>query len=244
LSSETDTSDPVEWLKAGGVVITSAAILLELKLGAGAPLLEELALRRVANAMAAQRGIVSSEEQLDKALATFYVERNLLNHQQIADWLRSVHLHEASLRDYVREKILFERLRESLISDELVEKRFGMNPHEYARAEVQIFTFSTEGAAREFILAVHEQETQPIHGARRWLIRRETPEEASALIFSGEPEAIVGPVETDYQCYEVYRLLHRESGVLDTRLRRQLRNELFAERLKAELSRDPITFLL
>jgi len=225
-------------------VITSAAILLELKLGAGAPLLEELALRRVANAMAAQRGIVSSEEQLDKALATFYVERNLLNHQQIADWLRSVHLHEASLRDYVREKILFERLRESLISDELVEKRFGMNPHEYARAEVQIFTFSTEGAAREFILAVHEQETQPIHGARRWLIRRETPEEASALIFSGEPEAIVGPVETDYQCYEVYRLLHRESGVLDTRLRRQLRNELFAERLKAELSRDPITFLL
>jgi len=225
-------------------VITCAAVLVELKLGASAQLLEDLALRRVANAMAERHGIVNSEEEWDQALAAFYVERNLLDEQQIFDWRRSLRLEEVTLREYVRETVLFRRLRERLISDQSVERRFRMNPHEYARAEVGIFTFSTEGAGKEFVLAVREKETEPIHGARRWMIRRETPDEASALIFSAQPGDLVGPVETEYQCYEVYRVLRRESGVLDARLKKQLHNELFTELLKAELSRDPIKFLL
>ena len=173
-------------------MVTGAAVLVELKLGASAQLLEDLALRRVAKAMAERRGIVNSEQESDQALDAFCVERNLLDQQQIADWRRSLHLEEATLREYVRESVLFKRLRESLISDQSVEKRFRMNPHEYARAEVAIFTFSSEGAGKEFVLAVREKETEPIHGARRWMIRRETPDEASALIFSAQPGDIVG----------------------------------------------------
>ncbi len=225
-------------------MVTGAAVLVELKLGASAQLLEDLTLRRVAKAMAERRSIVHSEEELDQALAAFYMERNLLDHQQISDWRRSLRLEEATLREYVGETVLFRRLRESLISDQSVENRFRMNPHEYARAEVAIFTFSSEGAGKEFVLAVREKEIEPIHGARQWMIRRETPDEAAALIFSAQPGDIVGPAETNYQCYEVYRLLRRESGVLDARLKKQLRNELFDELLKAELSRDPIKFLL
>lgn len=53
----------------------------------------------------------------------------------------------------------------------------------------------------------------------------------------------MGPVEIDHQCHEVYRLLHRERPTLDSRLERQIRDELFDELLRVELTRDPIKFL-
>lgn len=76
------------------------------------------------------------------------------------------------------------------------------------------------------------------------MIRCETPDDAGALIFSARPGDLVGPVEVDYESYEVYRLLRCENPTLDVRLQAQIRDELFDELLKAELARDPLIFLL
>jgi hypothetical protein len=150
---------------------------------------------------------------------------------------------EAAIPDYVRETTLLPRLRDKLVSSQMVRARFELNPHQYASAEVEVFIFSTEGAAREFMLAVHEKETEPNHGARRWLIRRETPNEAGALIFSTEPGELAGPVEIDYRCHEVYRIRQREQPALGADLYRQIGDELFDEILRLELARNPLTFL-
>ena len=232
-----------EWLIAGGVPLTGDALLLDLKLGPSAEFLGQLARRKVASAMSLRLGIIISEQELDEAVAAFYAERKLFGQQQILDWRHSMRIDEAAIREYVRETVLTPRLRDKLISDHQVSAQFAINPHQYARAEVEVFTFSSEGAALEFVLAVRERELESIHGARRWLRRRETPEEAGALIFSAEPGDLAGPVETDYQCYEVYRVLQREHPKLDAQLYRQIGDELFEELLNSELARHPLAFL-
>lgn len=54
----------------------------------------------------------------------------------------------------------------------------------------------------------------------------------------------MGPVEIDYQRYEVYRVLVCENPTLSVHLQTQIRDELFDELLQAELARDPLTFLM
>jgi len=233
-----------EWLKGGGIVITGDAIRLELKLGASAKLLEQLAFRKIAEAMVQRLEITTSEQELNEAMAAFYAERKLFDPSQILDWLRSMRIGEEAIREYVREALLFRRVRDKVIPDQAVHERFGLNPHLYARAEAEVFIFSSEGAAREFVLAVRENEIGPVHGARRWIARQEAPGEAGVLIFSAEPGDLAGPVEIGYQCYEVYRLLHRDKPTLDAHLQSTIRDELFGELLRAELARDPLTFIL
>lgn len=232
-----------DWLIAGGVPLTGEALLLELKVGTSAEFLNQLARRKAASAMTVRLGIIISAQELDEAVAAFYAERKLFGRQQIVDWRHSMQVEEAAIREYVRETMMTPRLRVKLISDPMVHARFAINPHQYARAEVEVFTFSSEGAAREFVLAVRERELESIHGARRWLARRETPEDAGALIFSAEPGDLAGPVEIDYQCCEVYRVLRREHPILDAELYRQIGDELFDELLSAELARHPLAFL-
>ncbi len=244
MSDEKGNSGQAEWLRVCGVAITDKAVMVELKLGSSAELLEKLALRKAANVIAQRLHITNSEQELGEAVAAFYAERKLFDPQQIRDWHRSLRLGEAALREYIRETILLRLLHKKLVSDQAVRERFAMNPHRYARAEAEVFIFSGEGAAREFVLAVREQETEPIYGARRWMIRCETPDDAGALIFSARPGDLVGPVEVDYESYEVYRLLRCENPTLDVRLQAQIRDELFDELLKAELARDPLIFLL
>ena len=217
--------------------------MLELKVGPSAEFLNQLGRRKLASAMALRLGITIAEPELDEAVAAFYAERKLFGAQQILDWRHSMRIEETAIREYVHETLLTPRLRHKLISESMVRTRFAADPHQYARAEVEVFTFSSEGAAREFVLAVRERELESIHGARRWLKRRETPEEAGALIFSAEPGELAGPVAIDYQCCEVYRVLHREHPSLDSQLNRQIGSELFDELLDSELARHPLAFL-
>jgi hypothetical protein len=244
LSGEKGNLGQTEWLRVCGIAVTDDAVMMELKLGASAQLLEKLALRKAAGAIARRMEITVSELELSEAVAAFYAEHKLFDRDQIRDWHRSLRLEEAALREYIRETMLSRLLRGRLFSDQAVRERFGMNPHRYARAEAEVFTFSSEGAAREFVLAVREQETQPIYGARRWMIRCETPDDAGALIFSARPGDLVGPVEIDYHRYDVYRILVCENPTLSAHLQTQIRDELFDEVLQAELARDQLTFLL
>jgi hypothetical protein len=243
LDDEETNPRTADWLIAGGVPVSGDALMLELKLGPSAEFLSQLARRKVASAMRLRLGIAISEKELDEAVAAFYAERKLFGPQQLLDWRHSMRIEEGAIREYVRETLLTPRLREKLISDAMVRAQFAINPHQYARAEVEVFTFSSEGAAREFVLAVRERELESIHGARRWFMRRETSEEAGALIFSAEPGELVGPVEIDYQCCEVYRVLNRQHPSLDAQLHRQIGDELFDELINAELVRHPFAFL-
>jgi hypothetical protein len=232
-----------EWLSAGGITIDAAAVLLDLKVGAADSFLHKLVIRKIAAAMAAAKGIVVSDRETEAALAAFYSDHRLFEQEQIDEWHRSVPIEPSALRDFIHEHILQRRLEEVLAPDDVVLERFGSNPHDYARAEVNVFTFETEGAADEFILAVREQEVQPF-GNRVHLFRRDAPPEVAAELYSAQTGDLVGPVESDDRRFRVYRLLHRDKPTLDGPLKKILRGEISAELIEAVLARQPRTFLL
>jgi hypothetical protein len=233
----------VGWAKTGEIVIADDAILLELKIGGGDQLLRNLALRKIAAAKAAERGITVSQQELQEALDAFCAERELFEEEQIELWRQSLHLPQSALAEYVRETVLANRLKEALTPDQAVNECFSASRHEYASAEVEVFGFESEGAAREFILSVREHETEPEGGESRQILRREAPEEIAASLFSAQPGEMLGPVETD-DGFEAYRLVDRKDAMLDDELREQIRDELFSQFLEAELTRNPLTFLI
>ena len=232
-----------EWLTAGGITIDAAVVLLELKVGAAGPFLHELLLRKVAAAMAVREGIVVSESEIEEALAAFYTQRSLFEREQIDAWHRSKPIEHLALRDFTREQVLRRRLGKHLVPDAIVIERFSANPHDYARAEVNVFTFETGGAADEFILAVREKEIQPF-GERVQIFRRDAPSDIAAVLYSAEPGELVGPVEMDDRRYWVYLLLHRERPTPDEQVKEILRTQIWNELLERELTRQPLAFLL
>jgi hypothetical protein len=232
-----------QWIKAGGAIIDCAAVLVELKAGSAPVFLENLMQRKIAAAIAVRKGIGVADAEIETALADFYVARGLFEPEQIAQWHRSLPIGEEELRGHLRERILHQRLAHEAVPEAAIVKRFSANPHEFARAEVNIFTFPIEGAASEFILAVREREIEPF-AERLRITRRDAPSEIAATLFAAEPGELVGPVEADDRRYQVYRLLHREEAILDDQLKEQLRAEMVTELLREELVREPQSFLL
>jgi hypothetical protein len=231
------------WIKAGGITVTSDAVLLDLKIGLGAEFLDELIRRKTAAAIATKRGISMPDDDLEEALASFYADRDLFEPEQVEQWCESMHLEQPAIRDYVVESALWELAKQELITDAQIEKRFAADRYEYARAEADLFSFKTVGEAKEFVLAVREHEVVPKGGVRKWLTRREMPEEIAAILMSADAEELVGPVENDQGAFDVYMLNRREEAVLDDSLRDEIRDKLFGELVEAELTRNPLTFL-
>ena len=231
------------WITGGGVTIGPGTILLELKLGGDADFLPSLLARKIAVALALKNNIVLSDAESEDALATFYSDRDLFEDAQISDWLLSRLLDEASVGDYVRETALVERARTALITDDAVRDRFASDRYEYGTAEVEVFEFATAGEAREFMLAVREKEAEATDGEHREMTRRDAPEEIAAALFSCGPDDLVGPVENDEGAFEVLVLRVRTEAELDDALHDQIRDEMFRQRIEAELTRAPMKFL-
>jgi hypothetical protein len=231
------------WVKAGGITIARDAVLLDLKIGIGAGFLDGLVRRKIAAAIAVKRGISLPQDELEEALAAYYADRDLFEPEQVDQWSESLRLEEQAVGEYVGEIALVEHAKQELITDEEIEKRFAAERYEYARAETEVFEFSTVGKAKEFMLAVREHEVTPEGGVRTQLTRREAPEEIAAMLLSAEPGELVGPVEAEEGSYEVYLLSHREEAVLDDSLREEIRDKMFDELVEAELILEPIRFL-
>jgi hypothetical protein len=231
------------WIAAGGVTLDADAVQLELKLGNGAEFLRDLLARKIAVALAIRRQITLSDDALDDALATFYSDRDLFEEAQIAGWLASMRLDEASVRGYVRETALIERARPILVTDDAVRDRFASDRYDYMEAGVEVFAFATAGEAKEYLLAVREHEAVARDGEQRQLARREAPEEIAAALFSCEPGDLVGPVENDGGGFEVFVLRSLTEAELDVELHEQLRLEMFRQLIEAELTRAPLKFL-
>ena len=230
------------WVRAGGIEVGAADVLLDLKLGSEGKYLDSLVRRKVAASIATQRGIAISEEELEEAVASFYADRGAFEEEQIEALRRSLRVDEDQVRAYVGEALLIERAEEVLISDEAVEKRFATEQYGYARAEVEVYVFATAGAAREFILAVREHELEPEGGDPRELVRRDAADEIAAILFTADPGDLVGPAEADDGSHEVYLLRKRQEASLDEDLMEEIREAMFEEIIETELARNPMKF--
>jgi parvulin-like peptidyl-prolyl isomerase len=240
---------PPDFAQAGGVAVTLEDLALAVKIGPGQALLNELLLRRLAAARAAQEGLAVPEDELDEAVGEFFAEADAFEEPQILAWLRSRNLTLEAVRAWVRETRLGQRVRERLVPDEAVEKRFHGSLHDYTRISAEVIEFESAGVASEVLLQLREQETawpKAVEQAGGMesvdVLRSEAPEEAAALLFSAAPGTLVGPVETDEGNHAIYRVLSKADPELDEDLQEQIRGELFTQEILRPLAKQPLTF--
>ncbi|MBI5365676.1 MAG: hypothetical protein HZA54_01460 [Planctomycetes bacterium] len=233
-----------DWLRCGPTAISDAAVLLALKLDpSGAALVTAIAERTAAVARARAEGLEFGPEEFDDARAAFYSARNLFESEEVAAWLKMHRLTAEAVDEWVREDCVIEAFRRQVASDAVVEAEFRAHRHDYAHAEVEVFSFDTEGKAREFKLAVWEGEIEPEAGEVQEMTRRETPEEIAAALFAAAPGELVGPRETEEETHEVYRLIARTEAELDDDLRTEIGERLFREAVAAEVDRHGMEFM-
>jgi len=231
------------YVHAGETGIEANEILLELKFDPAGEFLTALSRRKVAVAIARKRNVSVDEDEIEAAQIEFYTERDLFEDEQIAQWLAMMHLEAHDVRAHVRELALIERAALELFDDAKVADRFAGELHSYERVTAEAFEFSTLGKAREFILAVRENELIPAGGAALEMMRRTAPEEIAAELFSAEAGDLFGPFEKDSGAFGVLILRERKDAVLDDDLVAEIREQMFDELVETELARSPIRFL-
>lgn len=239
-----------EIARGGGVTASTADLLLSVKLGPGQALLQSVLARRAAAARARQDGLAAGEEAIEAALSDFFSERELFEEEQQEGWLRGFRLTREALAAHFAEVVLARKCREHLAPDAAVEKHFRSSPHRYARADVEVVAFPSQGAAAETALQLREGEiawgdaTSRAGGVEALnLTRSEAPEEVAAELFSAAPGAFLGPVETDEGGYALYRLISRSDPELDDELREEIREGLFGEEMSRLFEKQPVQLL-
>lgn len=132
-----------------------------LQIGPGQPLLNELLLRGLAGARAEAEaeGISVSDDELEEALSGSFSEVDAFEEPQIASWMAARRLSRDAVKEWVRGSLLGRKLRDHLVPDDVVEKRFHTSLHDYARIAAEVIEFESAGVASEVLLQLREQET-------------------------------------------------------------------------------------
>ncbi len=234
----------VFWARWGDITVSAEMVLLEAKLGPGRELIETIARRKCAAAMAWERGVVVSERDVEAASGRFYAAQGLGTLEDIRAWRTAHHLKEDAVRSYLREKLLIERLRELLAPASAVEERYRARRDELRLARVERFVLSSEDSASDFVLAVQNGEIEPRLGERLTFARSRYPAEIAADLGRAQEGQLLGPVAAGPKTWAVYRLLGWETPPLTADLCEDLRDEIFQEAVKASGAADALTFLL
>jgi hypothetical protein len=243
MAEKESAPDEAAYLIAGGVAIAADEILLGLKFDGAAEFLGILARRKIGVAIARKAGISPDDEEVEAALTDFYQARDLFEEDQITTWLGAMHLTSEQVRRFASENALVARARLEIVTDQMIAERFASEHHAFAWAKTEVFQFDSAGKAREFILAVREEELTPAGGASLAIVRCRAPEEIAAELFSADLGALVGPHEEDDGSHSVFILRERSDAILDDELREEIRGIIFDETIDEELARDPLKFL-
>tara|TARA_B100001123_G_scaffold404862_1_gene494690 strand:+ start:3048 stop:3782 length:735 start_codon:yes stop_codon:yes gene_type:complete len=234
----------------GGVSVSDGDLLLECKLDPELLLFEQLLLRRLASARAEAGGLKVTDDEVRAGLDEFYAERDLFEDDQIADWCARRQLSEDDIRAHVRCQLLADQLGSLWATEETVAHQYGTSRHDYAVVQIEMVEVESAGLAAELMIQVREGEISWLEAATRCggmttgeLQRRGAPEEIAAELFSVDPGALVGPVETDEGWHALYRVIARTEPELDEELRAQIRAEICEVELRRMLALEPIRFL-
>jgi hypothetical protein len=232
------------WARMGGITISDAMVLLEAKIGEGRALIESMARRKAAAAMAWEKGITVPERVVEEALERFYGERGLSDTEEIHDFQARHHLKEEAVRSHVRELLLIALLKTLIVTAAMVEERFRARSKDFRQLDLEEFSFASEEAAQTFIQAVEAGEMEPRLGERRLVAESRLPSSVAEALAQAKQGTLVGPFLAAHRKHVVFRLAHRLEPHLDDALRESLREELFREAIEPVLKKDPLTFML
>ena len=231
------------WARMGGVTVSDAMVLLEAKLGPGRGVIETIARRKVAAALAWEKGITISERDVEEALEEYYHHHGVEGMDERRSWRISTHLREDALRSHMRELALIARLRTEIVAEADIERRYRETLGDRRLADIDLFEFSGETAARSFIAGVQCGDIEPRLGERHRLPMSLVPPEMATALASASEGQLLGPVATRAPTWHVYRFLRWDEPPLNARLKESIREELFREILTPMLAGDPLRFL-
>jgi hypothetical protein len=231
------------WARWGDITVSAEMVLLEAKLGPGRELLEAIARRKCAAAMAWERGVSVPERDVEAAIERFYAAQGLGTLDAIRAWRQREHLKEEAIRSYLREQLLIEHLRELLAPPAAVEERYRARRDALRLARVERFAFSSEEAATDFVLAVKNREIEPRLGERLSLDRAHFPAEIAAELERATAHELLGPIVSGPKSWAVYHVLGWEIPPLTPTLQDALREEIFREAVTPPGTSGSLTFL-
>jgi hypothetical protein len=232
------------WARMGGVAISDAMVLLEAKLGEGRTLLESMARRKVAAALAWERGITVPERAVEAALDRFYEHRGLTDVDAAREWRVRHHLKEEAVRSHVREHLLIEMLKAQIATDAAVEERFRARARDFRYLDMEEFSFPSDDAAQTFIQAVEAGEMEPRLGQRIRVAESRLPSSVEETLARASRGTLVGPFASEHRRHLVFRLVNVIEPHLDDPIRASLREQLFREAMEPLLDKEPLAFLL
>ncbi|HET6249455.1 MAG TPA: hypothetical protein VFE47_17320 [Tepidisphaeraceae bacterium] len=237
-----------EFATAGGITVEASDVALAIKLGQDRGLLEEILLRRLAAARAQREGVSAQADDIDQAFADFCAERELFSQPLVDAWLARRKLSADTVRAFLRETILAEKMKEHLAPDPAIRQRFAASPYDFAKVNVQIIQFPSEGAAAETLLQLREGECtweQAVAQAGQMQaseLRRCDSPPAAAGLFVAAAGDFCGPIECDEGGFNLYRVIRAIEPKLDDELIVELRDNISRETLLASLASDPLEY--
>lgn len=241
--------DNTKVAEVNGQPITLADVFQTMKASGAIDAVHKGLADTIAQRKALELGLDISTEDLQVAADNYRNAHGLQKASDTMDWLeaqgRSVEEFEASLEF----KLLSERLRNHVASDQKVARRFrsegaAFNAAELAqivmfdRDEAELVARSIAGGAIEFYDAARQYsedfETRAAGGYVGWRSQRALPPDLADPILSSEPGEIIGPV-TIGDVFALIKILAIRAPKLDDATRTHLRETIFREWMDQQL---------
>ena len=205
--------------------------------------------QRIIEQAAQERGITVTPEEIQAEADRLRREKHL---EKVADtlaWLAEQMITADEWEAGIRDSLLAQKLAESLFAKE-VEKFFAQNRLDFEQILLYQIIVPYERVAREIIYQIDEEEISFYEAAHFYdidekrrhqcgyegkLYRWSLKPDIAAVVFSAQPEEVIGPLQTE-QGFHILMLLEFIPAELTPERYQEILNRMFKEWLAIELN--------
>ncbi|AFZ32031.1 PpiC-type peptidyl-prolyl cis-trans isomerase [Gloeocapsa sp. PCC 7428] len=238
--------------------ITPSNILHEIKLTCQLPtIIEGIMNRKIIALMAAEKGIVATQEELQQGADNLRILNELHHAEDTWKWLEQHHISVDDFEEIVYTNVISAKLAQYLFADS-VEPVFVEHQLDYASVVLYEVILNDQDLALELFYAITEKEisfadvaSQYIEeselrrcgGYRGILHRKDLKPEISAAVFAASPPQLLKPIITSKGVHLIFveEIIQPQ---LDDELRYKILSDLFSEWLKQQIAKVEINFQL
>jgi len=221
---------------------------------------EELAAESVRKAVvlesARQMNLKVTDEELQQAVDEFRETMQLFEVEQTEEWLRQNGLTLEDFEGELEYRVLERIIRESLATEEAVQRLFHENRTTFDRAEISRILVAKNELAQELMHQIAEEEakfedlaerfsidpkTREQRGRAGWVCPADLDPVCEPKVFTARPGDIVGPFSAEGG-YEILRVERIRRAELSDETRREIVDRLYQEWLQRRLRETRVEF--
>jgi parvulin-like peptidyl-prolyl isomerase len=236
-----------------GKAITLGAIAPTLKVEGRWSLVDEAVREAVLDEAAAARGILVSDDELQRAADDFRVRHKLHGAAQTQAWLRARNLTVEEFEQGLTRGLTVAKLRDAIDEDE-VRRYFFDHLKSFQWARYSQLVSRDRETAEELLAHIRDDEMEFASAARQHSIDRDTGQAGGyagtwkrsdlspameTLVFSAPIGEVSGPVETR-QGWHVVKVWERGGGAFDDEASAVAREAVFEHWLKRQIDRASV----